>query len=279
MRMATLWYLKYWAGYRSTRKRMAELMTSLSPTLVVGDEEFTSVSLAMERGIEHALISDELQLGFARSALAKRVESRASRWYEDFQRRVSNLLVPGFGTDSGNIHYMTPVVREVTYTREAVRAEHVLPNGSGVILFSSSGSGVGRFVLHRSLEAFEKVCTRSEVFAISGAGDPLAEGRNVRHLGVVRDNQNLIAAADLVISTAGKSTIDESLNSGTPLIAIPIRNHAEQERNAEELGFKPADLDRLEELIPKLIGRRSEPAKYQGAQKTADYLASLVSGR
>ena len=277
MKMATLWYLKYWMGYRSTSKKMAELVTRLSPTLIVGDEEFSSVSLAIQRGIHHALISDELQLGFARSAIAKRVEARVSRWYADFQRRVSNLLVPSFGTDSGNIHYMTPVTREITKSREAARAEHGLPLDSSVILLSSSGSGMKPFLLQRSLEAFRKVCTHSEVFATTGAGGPDTRADDVREFGIVRDNQNLIAAADIVISTAGKSTIDEAASSGTPIIAIPIRNHAEQERNAAELGFTFGDRDRLEELIPKFLGNRREPANYKGAQKTADYLASLVS--
>src|SRR5271169_3118830 len=75
MKMAALWYLRYWLGYRSTSRRMAELVTKLSPRLIVGDEEFTSVSLAVQRGIANAMISDELQLGFARGAVARRVEA------------------------------------------------------------------------------------------------------------------------------------------------------------------------------------------------------------
>jgi UDP-N-acetylglucosamine--N-acetylmuramyl-(pentapeptide) pyrophosphoryl-undecaprenol N-acetylglucosamine transferase len=276
MRMATLWYLRYWLGYRSTSRKMADLLTRLSPKLVVGDEEFSSVSLAVKRGIAHAMISDELQLGFARSAVAKRVETRVSEWYADLQRSVSNLLVPSFGTDSGNVHYMTPVAREVTQPRDATRAEHGLPLDSSVVLFSSSGSGIGRFLLNRSLDAFLRVCTHAEVFATAGAGSPRAQTRNIRELGMVRDNQNLIAASDLVISTAGKSTIDEALSSGTPIITIPIRNHAEQERNAAELGFTFGDLEKLEELIPRFLGKRSEPARYAGARRTADYLASLM---
>jgi UDP-N-acetylglucosamine--N-acetylmuramyl-(pentapeptide) pyrophosphoryl-undecaprenol N-acetylglucosamine transferase len=276
MKMATLWYLRYWLGYRSTSRRMAELITSLSPELIVGDEEFSSVSLAIQRGIPHAMISDELQLGFARSAVARRVEARVSEWYADLQRRVSNLLVPSFGTDSGNIHYMTPVAREVTEPREAARAAHGLPLESSVVLLSSSGSGMKPFLLHRSLEAFQKVCTHGEVFVTTGVGVPHIGAENVRELGMVRDNQNLIAAADLVISTAGKSTIDECASSGTPIIAIPIKNHVEQERNAEELGFTFGDRNRLDELIPRLLGKRSVPAHYAGAQKTADYLASLL---
>jgi UDP:flavonoid glycosyltransferase YjiC (YdhE family) len=91
MKMATLWYLRYWRGYRSTSKRMAALVTKLSPNLIVGDEEFSSVSLAMQRGIEHAMISDELQLGFARSAIARRIEASVSRWYLICSSRASEL--------------------------------------------------------------------------------------------------------------------------------------------------------------------------------------------
>jgi UDP-N-acetylglucosamine--N-acetylmuramyl-(pentapeptide) pyrophosphoryl-undecaprenol N-acetylglucosamine transferase len=277
MKMASLWYLRYWFGYRSTSRRMADLVNALSPKLIVGDEEFSCVSLAIRRGIPHAMISDELQLGFARSAIAKRIETRVCEWYADLQRRVSNLLVPSFGTDSGNIHYMTPVTREVTKSRGEARAEHGLPLDSSVILLSSSGSGMKPFLLQRSLEAFQRVCTHSEVFATAGIGGPHGNAANARELGLVRDNQNLIAASDLVISTAGKSTIDESASSGTPIIAIPIKNHVEQERNAAELGFTFGDKDRLDELIPRLLGKRSEPANYSGARRTADYLASLVS--
>jgi UDP-N-acetylglucosamine--N-acetylmuramyl-(pentapeptide) pyrophosphoryl-undecaprenol N-acetylglucosamine transferase len=277
MKSAALWYLRYWLGYRSTMRRMAELVARTSPRLIVGDEEFTSVSLALEKGIPHAMISDELNLGFARGALARRVEAQVSEWYAGLQRRVSNLLIPSFGTDQGNVHYMTPVTREVTKPRDAAREERGLPLGSNLILFSSSGSGIGRFLLDRSLEAFRKVCKNSEVFAISGLVDVRVETGPVRELGVVRDNQDLIAASDLVISTAGKSTIDESVSSGTPLIAIPIKNQVEQERNAAELGFIHADIDRLDELIPKLLGKRGIPARYSGAQRTADFLASLLA--
>ena len=277
MKMAALWYLRYWLGYRSTRRRMAELMARLSPGLVVGDEEFTSVSLALEKGTRHAMISDELELGFARGALARRVEARVGAWYSDLQRRASDLLVPSFGTDRANIHYVGPIVREVTKPRDAARAEHGLPLDASVVLFSASGSGIGRFLLKRSLEAFSEVCTGAEVFASAGLGEARPGAGRVRQLGTVRDNQDLVAAADLVISTAGKSTIDEAVSSGTPIIAIPIKNHAEQERNAAELGFAPGDIDRLEELIPRLMGRRTEPARYPGAGRTAEYLASLLS--
>ena len=275
MKNATLWYLRYAIGYRSTTSRMAGLVSRLSPKLIVGDEEFASVSVALERGTPHALISDELQLGFARSAIAKRVEARAGRWYADFQRKVSNLLIPSFGTDSGNVHYMTPVTREVTRSREAVRAEHALPLDSSVVLFSSSGSGIGRFLLERSLEAFRKVCTNKEVFATTGVGDEPIGAAEVRELGMVRDNQDPIAAADLVISTAGKSTIDEFRQQRHADNRDSDKEPREQERNAAELGFSFGDMDRLEELDTEAPGQeeRARPLCWRAADGRLPRLA------
>jgi UDP-N-acetylglucosamine--N-acetylmuramyl-(pentapeptide) pyrophosphoryl-undecaprenol N-acetylglucosamine transferase len=76
---------------------------------------------------------------------------------------------------------------------------------------------------------------------VSGNRGKKKAGESIYDLGIVPDNQNLVAAADLVVSTAGKSTIDEAAEAGTPMIPVPIRNHSEQERNAAALGLVPGD--------------------------------------
>jgi len=275
MKRAAVWYLRYWLGYRSSRKAMLGLIEEFRPDLVVGDEEFASVSLALQKGLPHALISDELELGFARGFVSRRVESKAEEWYANLQRSVAHLLVPSFGRDEGNVHYVTPIVRPTSKTREDVRRELMLPEGARMVLFSSSGSGIGSFLLERTVKAFRKIRSGGDVLLVTGMKGR-RHGEDVRELGVVRDNQNLVAAADLVVSTAGKSTIDEAASNGTPIIAIPIKHHAEQERNASELGFSPGDFDRMEELMREHLGKRARPADYQGAAETADYLASLL---
>lgn len=281
MKFATLWYLRYWFGYRSTTKRMRELVRRTEPSLIVGDEEFSSVSLAIALGIPHVMISDELELGFARGPLAREVERRVGEWYKDLQRRAAHILVPDSGKDEGNVHYISPVVREPTTSRDALRAKLGIPSVSRMIHFSSSGSGIGRFLLLRSLDAYASCRSGDDdVFAITGSSEAKSGGRwvdrGVMHLGRVRDNQDVIAASDLVISTAGKSTIDEAHSSGTPVIAIPIKNHVEQERNAAALGFSFADLERLDELVPRYWGRRTAPARYEGAERAARYILSLL---
>jgi UDP-N-acetylglucosamine--N-acetylmuramyl-(pentapeptide) pyrophosphoryl-undecaprenol N-acetylglucosamine transferase len=273
MRRPGIWYLRYWSGYRSTKGRMLELIDRLQPQLVIGDEEFSSVSLAVERGIKHALISDELELGFARGAFSRFIEKRVSRWYTELQDSVAHLLVPEFGTDRGNTRFVGPVVREVDKTRDQVLASLDIDPGSSFILFSASGSGIGRFLLEPVLRAFERLDLPDTTLVVTGIKG--AASKNTLYLGLERDNQNLVAAADLVVSTAGKSTIDEAASSGSPIIAIPIKNHTEQERNARALGYSHEDVSGIASLITQHLGKRTEPGNYQGAENVASYIASL----
>jgi len=276
MKEASLWYLKYWWGYRRSKSAMDRLIRELEPDVVVGDEEFSGVSSAMAAGKRHALIADELQLGFARTLLARPIERRVAEWYSRLQADVSTLIIPDFGVDAGNRHYVTPIVRRVTATREQVAEEFSLPSGGLMLLLSMSGSGIGAVLMRRTLEAFKRMRIPGGFLVVNGNRGSRASVDGVYDLGPVRDGQNFIAAADLVISTAGKSTIDEAASSGTPLIPIPIRNHPEQERNAGALGYTAKDISRLEELIAEKLGHREVPKEYHGAAKTAELLAQLV---
>ncbi|MGA2200103.1 MAG: glycosyltransferase [Nitrososphaerales archaeon] len=275
MRYPALWYVRYWSGYRSTKRRMEALVNQLRPALIVGDEEFSSVSIAMEKGMSQVMISDELELGFARSWFSHYVEKKAAAWYTDLQNRVSSILVPNFGEDHGNVHFVSPVVRAITRSREQLLASLGVGLGDRMILLSASGSGIGGFLLDRVAQAVRSQNLPGVSLVVTGlSGGPTREG--IRYLGLERDNQDLVAAADLVISTAGKSTIDEAVSSGSPIIAIPIRHHSEQERNAAALGFSSGDVERLDQLIPRYLGRRTEPRRYHGADSIVAYLKGLL---
>ena len=69
---------------------------------------------------------------------------------------------------------------------------------------------------------------------------------------------------DLVISLAGKSTIDESVVYGTPGIFIPIKNHFEQEDNAKDMGFNFEDVFNLENLIEERINKNRNEQRQNG---------------
>ncbi|MBI3840810.1 MAG: hypothetical protein HY297_02470 [Thaumarchaeota archaeon] len=274
MKRTTLWYLKTWKALRATTQRTRRLFEGYHPDLVVCDEEFSGITVAREARLPNVFIADELELGFARSGPARIVERRVDAWYRRFQDSVEVILVPEYGADSKNLVYVGPMVREVTKGRGEVLAE-ILPPGGRMLLLSMSGSGIGDFLLRGVLDAFGRIAAPDTYLVISGNRGTRVVQRGVYDLGVVKENQNLVAAADLVISTAGKSTIDEAARSGTPIIAIPIRNHAEQERNAATIGFSAGDRDRLEELIRSKIGRREAPKIFRGVENASGIIMSM----
>ncbi|HME18594.1 MAG TPA: glycosyltransferase family protein, partial [Nitrososphaerales archaeon] len=150
MKRTSLWYARYWWGYRKTRRRMGALLGKYKPDLTVGDEEFAGVSLAIEKGLPHALVTDEVELGFARSAPARAIESRVSRWYSRLLSEASAVIIPDFGEDFDNRRHTGPIVRRVTKARRDVEKEFSLPAGGRMVLLSMSGSGIGGHLLSRA---------------------------------------------------------------------------------------------------------------------------------
>lgn len=274
MKNVSGWYFRYWRGFGTSQKKMRALISDWRPDFLLGDEEFAGISVALELGIRHALISDELELGFARGWLARRVETRVARWYGELQRRVSTLIIPDEGEDSGNRRYVGPIVRRRTRTRREVVEEFFLPTEGEMVLCCGSGTGLGEYLIKRAVEGLESL--PDAYLVVAGNRGRRVAGQRVFDIGVVRDGQDLVAAADLVLSTAGKSTIDEAAKFGTPMVAIPIKNHAEQERNAASLGYSPGDIENLGELFSKKIGRREAPREFTGAENASRLVMSML---
>ncbi|MBI3858743.1 MAG: hypothetical protein HY296_00670 [Thaumarchaeota archaeon] len=276
MRGVLGWYLRSWLSFRTAKRRVRALTRELRPDLVVGDEEFSTISVGLEMGLPTTMITDELELGFARTWAARKVEARILRWYRRLQSEVSILIVPSGGTDRGNIRFVGPVVRPLAGDRTAVLQRHGLPASGNMVLLSMSGSGVGGHLVERTVAAVTGLGADKAHLVITGNRGERVSGEGVYDLGVVLDNQDLVAAADVVVSTAGKSTIDEAERYGTPVVPIPIRHHAEQERNAAGNGTRPDDIDRIGELISARLGSRTEPRTGDGGAKAADLIASLL---
>ena len=272
MRDASLWYVRSWLANRRTVKRTERLFDSRPHDLVVCDEEFSGIVVAERRREKRVFVSDELELGFARSWLARLLEKRVEGWYRRLQRTVDLLIVTEDGVDSGNVRHVGPIVRAPTAPCPAVRRKFGLGDGK-LVLASMSGSGIGRELV----EKLAGVVPDDASLVVTGNRGAKLAGERVRDLGVVLDNQDLVACADLVVTTAGKSTIDEAAAAGTPVIAIPIRHHAEQERNAASLGYTSEDADRLGDLVRRKMGQRGAPKRYAGEKEAADAILSLIA--
>jgi UDP-N-acetylglucosamine--N-acetylmuramyl-(pentapeptide) pyrophosphoryl-undecaprenol N-acetylglucosamine transferase len=275
MRQVALWYIRSWLAYRRTIRRTERLFDSYAPDLVVCDEEFTGIAVAERKGRKRVFVADELQLGFARTWMARELERRVERWYRGLQERVDLLVIPEFGEDKGNRRHVGPIVREPTLSGEETRRKYGLPPGR-MILFSMSGSGIGREMAEEVVRSAERISDKDTFLVVTGNRGPKMTAERVHDLGLVFDNQNLVASADLVVSTAGKSTIDEAAAAGVPIIAIPIRFHAEQERNARELGYTADDSARLDALILEKLGQKGAPRRFSGEDAASSAILSLL---
>ncbi len=104
------------------------------------------------------------------------------------------------------------------------------------------------------------------------------QNENIRNLGFVDNLHEIIYAADLIVSLAGKSTIDESRAYGTPGIFIPIKGHFEQEDNARAEGYEFDDIFKLDSLIQEKLDSKRIQMQTDGAKKAAqiilDYLGT-----
>ena len=94
--------------------------------------------------------------------------------------------------------------------------------------------------------------------------------------GFLPNLQDYVLAADLVITTAGKGTVNEALAAGTPVIAIPPEGHAEAERNAAALGYQHGDIHRLKELIPQKLALGRLPPQPTGNDRAIGFLIDFL---
>ena len=97
----------------------------------------------------------------------------------------------------------------------------------------------------------------------------MTDSADYTNAGFVDNLHEYVYASDLVISLAGRSTIDESKVYGTPGIFIPIKNHFEQEESAKRLGYEFEDLF-IENLIEEKLGLQNYAiANTNGVKKAA----------
>jgi UDP-N-acetylglucosamine--N-acetylmuramyl-(pentapeptide) pyrophosphoryl-undecaprenol N-acetylglucosamine transferase len=144
-----------------------------------------------------------------------------------------------------------------------------------MIVVSIGGTNAGQFLIEKAIEVFKKLNLDANMLIVSGPSLKILD-QNIRNFGFVNNLHEIIYASDLIISLAGKSTIDEAVSYGTPGIFIPIKGHFEQEENAKRAGFSFEDLYRPESLIPAKINEKRNPKTFDGAQKTANIIKKFL---
>lgn len=266
------WLFKYLSYYNRCKKISSDVIGKEKPNLVVSDEDFASLVVAQRQKIKTVLVTDILESRFAKG-IASVIEKRMNSGMKSIIEKCDLVIIPENGQDSGNKVRVGPIVRDVKESRDQLRKKYSFDKKT--ILVSIGGTSVGKFLIEKTIEAFKKSGVDAELVLVSGPSLEL-ENTTYRNLGFVDNLHEAIFAADLLVSLAGKSTIDESRHFGTPGIFIPIKGHFEQEENAREIGYSFEDVFRLEKLILEKIDEKRDPKPFDGARKASELIKKFL---
>jgi UDP-N-acetylglucosamine--N-acetylmuramyl-(pentapeptide) pyrophosphoryl-undecaprenol N-acetylglucosamine transferase len=268
------WLLRYYLYYKKCKTIAKEILDNHNG-LIISDEDFASIAVAKKTGQRHVLITDIIESHFT-TGLASVIEKKMNQSMHNIMQTCDYVIIPEAGDDRDNIRYVGPIVRRASADRNMLRKQFCFEKNT--ILVSSGGTDAGKYLVQKVIEMHRQLQSKlgSELIIVSGPSLKLPDSQEYRNLGFVNNMHDLVYAADLVISLAGRSTIDESMAYGTPGIFIPIKNHFEQEQNAARFGFKYEDIFRLEHLIKLKIGCRSNVVDIKGAARAAKIISMLM---
>jgi UDP-N-acetylglucosamine--N-acetylmuramyl-(pentapeptide) pyrophosphoryl-undecaprenol N-acetylglucosamine transferase len=259
--------------------------------LIVSDEDFASITVGKNRNMKRILITDILKTHFLKG-LPSIIEYGMNRSLERMIRSCDHVIIPDYGSDVDNKSYIGPIVRELTtIDREALRKKFEMYKPT--ILLTIGGTTSGKYLIEMTIKAFKKLRMKLDInlLIVSGLSvevqDKLlctSNTDNIINLGFVNNLHEYIYASDLVVSLAGRSTIDESIVYKTPGIFIPIKNHFEQEENARRMGYNYEDIFRLESLISEKFNKMSLTANDKnitqvGSEKAAKIILETLESQ
>jgi len=266
------WLWNYYQYYRDCKNISEELLQKDKPDLVISDEDFASLTVAQNIKIPTVLVTDVFETHFTKG-IASIIEKKMNKSMQEIIKKCDVVIFPENGDDHDNVKMVGPIVREINSTREELRKKFSFEKKT--ILISIGGTSAGLFLIEKALESISKINQELNIVLVSGPAVS-KKYENVKNLGFVDNLHELIFAADVIISLAGKSTIDEAKAYGTPAIFIPIKGHFEQEDNAKELGFVFEDINRLQELILEKLEEKRIQVNAVGAKIAAEIIQKLI---
>ena len=286
LKNSLMWMFLYLSYYRRSKKHSKNLMNSsrfeTKPDLIISDEDFASISVAKDLGKPRILITDILNTRFVKSKIFSGVESILNRSMCSLVQSCNCVIVPELGDNKDNIIFVGPIVREILTSRYELRRRFSFHKKT--ILITTGGTDAGRYLIENVLRILSVLNSRFDFDLILSYPYDLPvtglEALNFKNIGLVQNIHEYIYAVDLVISLAGKSTIDECSMYETPGIFIPIKNHFEQEERAMKFGFSYDDINRLETIIEEHlsnIGARKKSKVKNGATQAARVISEYVN--
>ena len=267
------WLWSYYRYYKKCKEISSKIISNEKPKLIISDEDFASIAIAQERKIPNIIITDILETKFI-SGFGGVIEKKMNKTMHEMLDKANRVIIPELGENQNNIIRTGPIVRKIQKNRDELR--DMLDFKKKTIALCVGGTDAGIFLINQTIEAIKKIQIDVDLVLVSGPKINKKFSDDVRNLGFVSNLHEIIFAADLVISLAGKSTIDESIVYGTPGIFIPIKGHFEQEDNAKEIGFKFEDIFNLKNLIEEKLNKNRNEQQQNGVNLAGMEISKIL---
>ena len=273
-----IWLVKYLSYYKKCKEIAKKIINENIEKIIVSDEDFASISIAEEKKLTRILITDIMNTSFT-NGITSIIEKKLNKKLCQLIKQCDCVIIPDYGSDSGNFRYVGPIVREINANRETLRKRFNFTKKT--IVLSVGGTEAGKYLVEKTIESFRKLKTKLDIDLVIVAGPTLQinPSSDFKLLGYVPNLHEYIYASDLLISLAGRSTMDESIIYNVPGIFIPLKNHFEQEEGARRLGFECKDIFRLVNLIEEKLSSYSNKGKNNtknGAYEAAEIISSFI---
>jgi len=271
----TKWLWNYYQYYKNCKNISEKILKKNNLNLIISDEDFASLTVAQNLEIPNILITDVLETKFTKG-IASFIERKMNKSMMNIVKNCDVVIIPEEGDNQDNIKRVGPIVRKINCSREELREKFSF--NKITIVISIGGTDAGLFLIDKAIKAILKINQNIEIVVVSG---PALNKKflNVKNLGFVDNLHELIFASDLIISLAGKSTIDEAKAYGTPGIFIPIKGHFEQEHNAKTEGFVFEDINNLETLILEKLEQKRNKLNADGARLASEIIKKMIKER
>ena len=273
LKSSTKWLWQYYQYYKDCKSISERIIQEDNPSLVISDEDFASLTVSQSKKIPTVLVTDILETRFTKG-LASLIERKMNKSMQEIIKNCNTVIIPEDGKDQDNIVRVGPIVRQTKFSRDQLREKFDFKRKTVVI--SIGGTEAGIFLIDKALESLSKINQDLEIVLVSGPSIK-RDFQGARNLGFVENLHEVIFASDLLISLAGKSTIDEARAYGTPGIFIPIKDHFEQEDNAKSEGFVFEDINRLGSLILEKLEEKRKQVNADGAKKASSIILKKIA--
>jgi len=264
--------------YKKCKEIAKKIIGTNIEELIVSDEDFASISIAEEKNLKRILITDIINTSFTKG-ITSIIEKKMNKRLCQIIKKCDCVIIPDYGCDTENFRYVGPIVREILERRETLRKRFNFTKKT--IVVSVGGTDAGKYLIEKVIDSFRRLKAKLDIdlIVVTGPSLQISPAEDFRLFGYVPNLNEYIYASDLIISLAGRSTMDESIVYNIPGIFIPLKNHYEQEEGAKRLGFEYKDILRLDKLIEEKLSSNSGTRKNtasNGAKKAADIISSFI---